>query len=386
MGFVIAGTVLVLVVLGLLTAPWWRRPSSRAPQPLSGEHLVAELGDDVATGLLAPEDLKPAARDLEMASDGGDSPTAVRPRWGWAMALLLLVPLAAGAVYLHFGDWRVPLLGEHAATLHEAQQSLVRLRAHLTAHPNDLQGWLDLGQGNEVLGRYKAAAQAFARAAGVEASPDPRVLALWGEAQLLANPQQVTPEEQRLFAQVLKLDPNNPRGLWYGGLIALTTGHRAEAATYWRRLLAQPDVPAAAAGVVRSHLKMLGAAGATAAVPAQDSAPRLDVTVRVTPSLAGGVRRGETLYVFVRGTAGGPPLAVRRLTVGSFPVTVTLTDADAMLSGRNLSAASGSLDVVARLAPAGSADPRPGDLVGSRHISAAEGQQAVTVVIDRRIQ
>lgn len=385
MGFIIAAAILVIVVLGILTAPWWRRPSDKDARPLSGEHLVAELGDDVATGLLAAEDLKPAARDLEMTAEGdGEPKPPPRPRWGWAAAALLAVPLAAGVLYVHFGDWRAALLGEHAASVHEAQQSLAALRAHLGEHPQDLQGWLDLGQGDEALGRYPAAAQAFARAAGLEKSPDADVLGLWGEALLLANPRQITPQEQRLFARVLKLDPDNARGLWYGGLIALATGDRAHAVTYWRRLLAQPNVPNDVAGVVRNHLKMLGAAGTVAA--AAPAAARLKVTVRVTPALAAGVRHGETLYVFVRPPAGGPPLAVRRLAIAKLPVTIGLSDADAMLQGRDLSSVTGALEVVARLAPGGSADPRPGDLVGSRRIPSGVGSRTVTVVIDHRVR
>lgn len=387
MGFVVGAAILVVLVLGILTVPWWRRPSRKAPPPLSGEHLVAELGDDVETGLLAAEDLGRAAHDLEMTAEAASAPAPdARARWSWAIAGLLVVPLAAGVLYAHFGDWRAALLGEQAATVHQAQQSLARLRAHLKAHPDDLRGWIDLGQGEETLGHYPAAAQAFERAAGLQTSPDPNVLALWGEAQLLANPQQVTPQEQQIFLQVLKLDPDNPRGLWYGGLIALSTGNRAEAAADWRRLLAQPDVPDDVASVVRAHLRMLGTAAATAATAAAAAAAHLEVTVQVAPALAAGVKRGETLYVFVRHPAGGPPIAVRRLSVASLPVTIALSDADAMLSGRDLSSASGTLEVVARLAPAGSAEPQPGDLVGTRRIASGRGRHTVTVVIDHRVE
>lgn len=380
MEFVIAAVLLVLLALAILSVPWWRR-SADSPPPLSGEQLARELGDDVATGMLAADDLKPAARDLEATAER-DAGVQGQPRrrWGWSLAALLLVPIAAGALYWHFGDWRAAVLGESAATRHAAETALARLRTHLTKHPSDLQGWIDLGQGYELLGRYSDAATAFGRASGLEPKPDPDVLALWGEAQLLADPQHVTAEERQIFAQVLELDPNNTRGLWYAGLIALSRGDRAAALGYWRRLLAEPDLPPQVAELIRSRLPAAGSA------PAADAgAGRLEVTVKLSPSLASRVESGETLYVFVRNPAGGAPFAVRRLTVDRLPVTVVLSDDDAMVNGHDLSSATGALEVVAWLAPDGGAEPQPGDLVGTYRLAPGGATGGVTVTIDRRI-
>jgi len=388
MGFIIAALILTVVILAILTFPWWRPSRVRVNPTLSGEDLAAELGEDVATGTLAAEDLEPAARDLEATVDTAAAPTqrsGERRRWRGAVAALLLVPIAAGALYWHFGNWRFALEGEHAAVMHRADSMLAQLQAHQRNHPDDVQGWIDLGQGADALGRYELAVKAYGRAVQLKSTPDADLLGLWGEAQLLADPQNLTDRERKIFKQVLQIDPDNARGLWYGGLLALNAGDRARAAADWQRLLKQPGLPAQVAGLVRNHLRMLGVS-ATAAQPAQASAGRasLAVTIKLDPRFAAEVKPGETLYVFVRSPNGGAPLAVRRLQVGTFPMTLTLTDADAMMQGRDLSSAAGPLEVVAHLTSTGDAASHPGDLFGSRRIGPGSGSGKTVVVIDSR--
>lgn len=388
MGFIIAAVILTLGVLAILTFPWWRPNRVRDNPTLSGEDLAAELSEDVAAGALAPEDLEPAARDLEATADDRAAATqrvGARRRWGIGVAALLLVPVAAGILYWHFGNWRFALEGEHAAVMHRADSMLAELQAHQRSHPGDVQGWIDLGQGAEALGRYGLAVKAYGRAVRLKSTPDADLLGLWGEAQLLADPQNLTDRERNIFKQVLQIDPDNARGLWYGGLLALNAGDRARAVKDWKRLLKQPDVPPQVAGLIRRHLLMLGVS-ATAAQPAQATAgpASLAVTVKLAPRFAAEVKPGETLYVFVRSPNGGAPLAVRRVEVGTFPMTLTLSDSDAMMQGRDLSSASGPLEVVAHITSSGDAASHPGDLVGSQRIGSGAGSGTAVVVIDSR--
>lgn len=389
MGFVIATVVFTLFILAILTFPWWRPNRVRENPTLSADDLAAELQEDVATGALAAEDLEPAARDLEATTDSAGARTqklGARRRWSAAVLALLLVPAGAAVLYWHFGDWRFALEGEHAAVVHRADTMIAELQAHQRKHPGDVQGWINLGQGAEAIGRYPLAASAFKHALDLKSSPDPDLLGQWGEVLLLSNPRQVTDQERQIFKRVLELDPDNLRGLWYGGLLALADGHREEAVKDWQRLLKQPQVAPQVADLVRQRLDMLGAAAtAGQAAAAATGKTRLHVTVELAPGLKRVVKAGETLYVFVRDPQGGPPLAVRRLTVGSFPVRLTLDDHDAMLQGHDLSDASGPLEVTAHISTSGDAQPHPGDLQGSRKVKPGPGVRSATVVIDSRI-
>ena len=62
-----------------------------------------------------------------------------------------------------------------------------------------------------------------------------------------------------------------------------------------------------------------------------------------------------TLFVIARRGNGGPPLAVQRRPVGSWPVSLRLSDADAMLPGITL-AGGGPLTLIARISAERTAD------------------------------
>ncbi|MGH8426637.1 MAG: c-type cytochrome biogenesis protein CcmI [Gammaproteobacteria bacterium] len=380
MAFLLAAGLLVVVVLALLAWPWLHR-SRPIPQKDTHRQLTAELGDDVAAGLLPPEDLSAAAEDIEPTPMEHAAWQPLRSyRWSWLA--LVFVPLAAVILYWQVGDWRAAIQGDRAAVLHSADVMLAELKTHLKSHPNDENGWITLGRADSAMGDYATAATAYAQAVRIDHEQDPDLLAAWGEARVLADPGHLSDQERAIFAAVLKVDPDNVRGLWYGGLLALADGDRATAIVNWQRLLGQP-IPAPMAAFIRSRLTQLGAA-ATAATPAvAASGPRLDVTVKLAPELASKTKPGETLFVFVRNPQGGAPFAVHRLTVTRFPVTVALSDNDAMLAGDDLSHADGPIEITARLSSTGEAMPQKGDLFGAQRITLASGDQKITITIDR---
>ena len=380
MAFLLGAGLLVAVVLALLVWPWLHH-SRQAPQRDTHRQLAAELSDDVAAGLLPPEDFFAAAKDL----DPTPIEQAVRqPRrsYRWSWPALVFVPLAAAILYWQIGDWRAAIQGDRAAVLHSANVMLAELKTHLRAHPKDESGWITLGHADSAMGDYAAAAVAYAQAVRLDHKQDPDLLAAWGEAQVLADPGHLNDQERAIFAAVLKADPDNVRGLWYGGLLALADGDRTTAIANWQRLLGQP-VPAPMAAFIRSRLTQLGAS-ATAVTPAvAANGPRLDVTVKLAPELASQAKPGETLFVFVRNPQGGAPFAVHRLTVTRFPVTVALGDNDAMLAGDDLSHADGPIEITARLSSTGEAMPQKGDLFGAQRMTLAHGDQKITITINR---
>ena len=69
--------------------------------------------------------------------------------------------------------------------------------------------------------------------------------------------------------------------------------------------------------------------GGQAPPPVQASGPAIHVKI----DLAAGARSTGVLYVMARdeSAAGGPPAAVKRVEVTSFPITVDLTAADSMM-------------------------------------------------------
>lgn len=389
MSFVIAVVLLLICTLGLSVWVTLRhRPQMRKPTDLHAR-LEAELRDDVAAGVLPAKDLEQAAQDLE-----ADAPEATISHGGsgkrWAFVLMAFVVVAAIALYWQQGNWRAGIQGDRVAVMHRVHTMLQELQTHLKAHPDDTRGWITLGQAKSAMGDYAAAAAAYGHAVKLDHEQDPDLLGAWGGAQVLADPQHPTAQERAIFAAVLKADPGNIRGLWYGGLLAQANGQHALAVQRWRHLLAQ-SIPAPMAQLVRSRLHAMNAAtsalpvaaASSAAAVAASTAPRIAIEVKLAPGLARRFKPGETVFVLVRNPNGGPPLAVRRISAQHFPLHVALSDADAMLAGHDLSHAKGTVEIQARLSPGGNAMDTQGVLLGTQRIHLKPGTQHVTLVIDR---
>ena len=107
---------------------------------------------------------------------------------------------------------------------------------------------------------------------------------------------------------------------------------------------------------------MAGPPGNPAATPAGRT---IRVAVSVDPSIASKIKPGVPLFVSARQPGiPGPPLAAVRLTSDELPTTVTLSDANSMIEGRNLSSVD-DVEIVARVAFGGTAITASGDLIGS---------------------
>ncbi|TDQ83145.1 cytochrome c-type biogenesis protein CcmH [Dongia mobilis] len=114
-----------------------------------------------------------------------------------------------------------------------------RLAERLAAEPDDLDGWLRLGRAYQVLGRGEDARNAFAKAAAL--APARLDIQLDYADAIIAGrtdlDRYLPPEFIETVARIRTLDPENPLGLYYGGLVARLAGNRAEAQRLWQKVL-----------------------------------------------------------------------------------------------------------------------------------------------------
>ena len=78
-----------------------------------------------------------------------------------------------------------------------------------------------------------------------------------------------------------------------------------------------------------------------------------------------------------------PPIAVAPRSLADIPLTVELSDREAMVAGRPLSGFA-EFEVVARVSLSGGPAAQPGDWFGSLIVTANSGQ-AVDLVIDQKV-
>ncbi len=407
--FIAGVVVLCLVAVLSLLLPLWlkRRTHARDEQhavaALIRERLV-ELEQEHAAGLLddaAYEQLKLEQQrrllDESIATGSGNQ------RRGAGLLLVVVavaVPLAAVLLYSQLGasgDWRIQQLIEQTqnATSIEAHRSALNEMAPLLLQQIERRGDDEgrrrflLAKVDMELGKLADAAEQYGKLA--EQFPqDASIAGQHAQASYLANGRQLTPAIRAEAERALQLDPNQSTALGLLGIAAFERGNYTEALQHWRRLVAQLPPGSPNAEVIADGIRRAEAAAQAAGTDiAVEAGPRVAVTVSIAPELKAQVPAGATLFVFVRHQQGPPmPLAVVKQPVGSWPVAVELSDAQAMAPGMNLSsllAAGGSGELVARITASGQVRSQAGDFEGSVALQLNDSPQRIAVAIDRRL-
>jgi len=386
--FYVLAALMLLVAGAAVVLPLWhpslrlRTGAAAANRQIHAARLN-ELQDDVDNGRLSLEDHASARLDLErdLAATPGEDKVlpAVAPRRITAVIMLVLMLSAGGILYWFFGAWRVGADGVEAASAQAVVDMVAALdkRLHTPAGEDDLQGWDMLGHSYMIMGRYADALQAFAQARRLSSDSNPQELAGYAEALTLSDPESFTDKALPLFEKTLQLDPHNVQALWYGGLGALQRGDKTLAISRWNAILVQ-DPPQDYRSYIEKAISDAG--GVPAPAVAQVS---ISVHLSLDPALAKSVAPDTTLFVYAqpKGGAGGPPLAVRRLQVKDLPLDLSLSDQDAVVPGRVISAYD-DLQVTARVSRSGTAAPHAGDLIGRGEWSKAAAGKRIPIVID----
>ena len=305
------------------------------------------------------------------------------------LAALLVAGAAAGLYPLWSNwDWHAPAQPQ-SVPAPDVLAMVAKLEQHLRDDPNDLAGWLMLGRSYLTLQRMDDAVNAYDRAHRLAGNSAEAALGL-GEAVSLRAGGQISPEASALFEDALKLEPNNPKALLYGGFAAATRGDRAMARSRWQALkdLHPPpqieqmlDARIASLGAAEETGTNASPAGTSASVQGS-AAAQVTVNIHIAPALKSRLKPETPLFVFAREPdSRGPPLAAKRLTSEAIGSTVQLSAADSMVPGRVLTAGT-RVSITARVSFSGQPVPSAGDLYGELSYNVGR-DGALDLVIDR---
>lgn len=307
--------------------------------------------------------------------------------------------------------------GENGGDLDAA---IEKLRARLAANPDDKEGWRLLAQSYEFLGRTQEAAEAN-KHAGV-AAPDgdntqlaqsaeqhrrarefPEAIAAFAE---LARRGKLSADQWADYADALggargklddeagacidaalRIDPAHAKALWLRASLQTQRKEYAAALITWQRLTdvlpaGSPDTRIIAANIAEARDKL----SSQAASPATGTSPAvMRGSVRLDPRWKNSVAAGSVLFVFARAAdERGPPLAVLRTTVGTWPLAFELDDRDAMMPGRKLSDFT-RVVLEARISRTGNAQAQPGDLRAVSAVLNPRGAQPQQLIIAEEV-
>ena len=287
------------------------------------------------------------ALELERAEAGTE---ATHGKW-LALVVMLAIPCASIFLYLAYGEYRVienPQLAQAAAPAQAStapqmtmEEMVAAIEARLQQNPDDAEAWFMLGRTRMMQREFDEAVNAFRRSDQLMVD-QPGILFALADALAMQNNGSLLGEAEKLVQRGLSIAPRFPNGLWLAGLAAEQREDFAAAHRYWSLLLPMITDDPASAENVRGMLASLEQRDPTLAqAPAGDqpvNARQLTLQVDISAELRAKATPETAVFVYAKAMQGPPmPLAVKRLQLQDLPLTLSLSDADAMLPAMKLS-------------------------------------------------
>ncbi|WP_377111727.1 c-type cytochrome biogenesis protein CcmI [Pseudoalteromonas sp. M58] len=285
-----------------------------------------------------------------------------------------------------YGQRAVMQKGE-PLTKNELQAFALALRTKLSQSGDDEVAWMLLGRVALMLNEFDMAKQSFDKT--LKINPDNmQALVSYSQVLLLEGSEENMTRAAGMLSKVLQAQPNNLDAISLLALIAFERKDWLQAKAAFEVLLAsmnESDTRYAMINQRISEIDLQIAQQNVATSGDQLAAQSIQVTVDIDSQLADKQPNNGILFVFAKAAKGSPmPLAVVKLTDYSFPITVELSDANAMMAGLNLSSAS-EIIISARISNDDSVMPSTGELEGHSQVLASKEVRQVQLNIDTLI-
>lgn len=403
--FLLGAAALTIITLALLLWPLRRQARSdetsrRALNAAIYRDELAELDRDLASGDLTQADYDQARAELQRRlledsqAEAGNAPSGPPAQRATAIGLALFLPIGAALLYFLLGN---PAALDATAAPHQQQFTRAEIErlvsefaTKLENEPENYKGWAMLGRSYKALGRFPEAARAYERTGPLlESSAD----LLVDYADTLAATQGFDAKTMTILERALKLDPQQPQGLWLRGTAAFEAKRYDKAVADWEALLALLEPGSEEAKAIEANIaeaRQLGGTQAAAQQPrklgAGKTAPPGGAAIRgrveIASTVAGKIPAQGVLMVLARPADGSRmPVAVMRAPLDKAPIEFTLDDSLAMSPDRKPSQFS-ELLIEARISQSGQAMPQPGDLFGPA-VKVEQGARDVRLQIDQ---
>ena len=406
--FVVIAVAMVTVALAWLLWPLLR-PSGGGSVEHSAANITifkdqfADLDADLARGTISAEQHAESKSELEkrlLTEARGTPEVSVerRPhRWS-AVAVALIIPVAAAALYWRIGTpdalspSAVAKQNADPPTREQIDAMITQIKQRLEKEPNNVEGWAILARTHYTMGNFQEAANAYAKLSTLLPN-DADMLADYADALAMSQGRSFAGKPLELVRQALQIDPTQWKALAMSGSEAFDRKDYSAAADYWQRL--QDAAPADSP--IRQRVQgSIDEARSLAGMPPVAQAQKggnadgattgrsVSGTVTLSPALASKVHPDDSVFVFARPADGSRmPVAVVRARVNDLPLQFTLDDSRAMAPTAKISALS-EVVVNARISRSGNAIPASGDLEGATE-KVKVGTQGMALVIDRAV-
>ena len=342
----------------------------------------AELLSDAQLRVWDDKDSEQAAQMIE----GGAS------SWRYQIMLVLALIAATLAIYDRLGAYEdvqitraiVDLI---AASPQDVTELVTRIEQRSGERPKNLDYRSLLGEYYISTGRASEALENF-EAILEEAPEAPDVLGRAAQAEFIVNGQTLNARAQQRAERALASDPRQKSALATLAMGEFGQGNYMEAIGYMR-VLRDLEIPGSEAhelmksAIAESESRMAQAGTQRVAptdTPQADAGAGVEILVSLDEGVDASAFSGLTAFVIARpaGSQVRMPTAVSRYTVGEWPFSVTLTDANSM-AGQSLSALN-SVDIEVQVSQNGQPGLANAVLSGSAsNVSLGDSVEAVVV-------
>ena len=262
------------------------------------------------------------------------------------------------------------------------------LQARLAENPDDIAGWKMLGRTQLTMRDYAGAVETYEKAMALEEGRDAQTMVDLAVAILNRDGTAIEGRPASLIDNALALDPNNPAALFYSGLGAANRGDTETAAARWEILLGL-NPPENIRGILEQRLaewrgEAMPAQTAPVQMPPATTAQADNAVISAQVSLSedamAAISGDASVFVIARDPAApSPPIAVSRHRVSELPTLISLSDAQSMVEGRNLSMFA-EIELLARVSLSGTPGAASGDWFGSLLVRPAENDSVVLTI------
>lgn len=268
------------------------------------------------------------------------------------------------------------------------QELMQAIKERVKKRPDNIYYWVILAQAAIADNNILAASQHFASALLV-APQDSQLLAQYAETLFLVDDSKFTQRVGVAVGKAFAADSSNQTVLGLKGIEAFAGGDFQLAVSYW--LGAQEQLNSGSAifqglqvGIDRAREIVDGNFGPDNEGN-QLSAVQIALQINLSLDVKVPSRPGQRVFIAAVRQSGPPmPLAAKKIFASQLPMTVVLTDKDAIILGQDLTTET-KIKVIARLSSSGSATPQSGDweaVSESLDLDVHEGE--IILVIDRQ--
>jgi len=236
---------------------------------------LTEIEHDIERGTLSAQDGDILQAEIKKRMErnkkngvnrNGDHPQTRKQTLTKIAVVISIIPFASLGLYSHLGSPAKPDLPFAKRSLilptetanNDLNLLLKRLKKRLHKNPNEIDGWILLGQSLVSLGKFNEASEAFKRALQINPSRA-EIAASIAETKFMANEGSFNTEVRHFLIKAQKLNPREHKALYYLGLDSFTQKRYRQAIQYWVDLISISPLGAPWLNTVRE--RMVKAAG-----------------------------------------------------------------------------------------------------------------------------